>query len=53
MSFTRPSLSDLIDRATADLISRLEIKGIVLLRAVIRVIARRYGQYGISSYQEA
>lgn len=40
MPFARPTLAELITRTTADLVSRLELTGTVLRRAVVRVLAR-------------
>jgi uncharacterized phage protein gp47/JayE len=39
MAFARPTLSELVDRIGADLVSRLELDGAVLRRAVVRVLA--------------
>jgi uncharacterized phage protein gp47/JayE len=40
MAFNRPSLKDLITRTTADLVSRLELVGVVLRRAFVRELAK-------------
>lgn len=40
MAFQRPTLQELIDRITADLISRLELESAPLRRAVVKVLAR-------------
>lgn len=40
MSFTRPTLSQLVDRIQADFVSRLDLAGAVLRRALIYVISR-------------
>lgn len=40
MSFTRPTLSELVDRIQADLVSRLTLTGAVLRRSVVSVLAR-------------
>jgi uncharacterized phage protein gp47/JayE len=40
MAFQRPTLTDLVSRIEADLISRLEIVTTVLRRAVVRIFAR-------------
>jgi uncharacterized phage protein gp47/JayE len=40
MAFDRPSLAALITRIEADFVSRLELEGALLRRAVVRVLAR-------------
>jgi uncharacterized phage protein gp47/JayE len=40
MAFSRPTLQELITRVEADLVSRLEITGAILRRAMLRVLAR-------------
>jgi uncharacterized phage protein gp47/JayE len=40
MSFTRPTLSQLVDRIQADFVSRLDLAGAVLRRALVYVISR-------------
>lgn len=40
MPFSRPTLPELVERTTTDLVSRLEIQSTVLRRAIVRVFAR-------------
>ncbi len=40
MSFTRPSLLEIVTRVSADFVSRLELEGAVLLRSMINILSR-------------
>lgn len=55
MPFQRPTLSELIERITADFISRLSLAGAVLRRSVVAVLSRVeagavHGLYGYIEY---